>query len=74
MEESRFHWADYLIFALTLAISTGVGIYFGCTGKVLFYNYISKQIYTIPRDFKFASKPCKFSCPEKGLLIAVMHF
>ncbi len=33
MGESRFHWADYVIFTLILAVSMGVGIFFGCTGE-----------------------------------------
>ena len=28
----RFGWADYLVFAGMLAISLGIGIYYGCIG------------------------------------------
>jgi len=28
----RFGWADYLVFASMLAISLGIGIYYGCIG------------------------------------------
>ena len=27
--EPRFHWADYLVFAISLAVSSSVGIYYG---------------------------------------------
>ena len=28
----RFHWLDYVIFAAMLVISSGVGVYYACTG------------------------------------------
>ena len=27
-----FHWADFVVFIATLAISLGIGIYFACAG------------------------------------------
>ena len=30
---TRFGWADYLVFIAMLAISTGIGVFFGCTGS-----------------------------------------
>lgn len=29
----RFRWADYLVFAGMLAISLGIGLYYGCIGS-----------------------------------------
>lgn len=31
--DSRFHWADYLVFGLSLMLSTCIGLWFACTGK-----------------------------------------
>ena len=28
-----FHWADYVIFVMSLVVSAVIGIYYGCTGK-----------------------------------------
>ena len=33
MGDLHFHWADYVVFAASLGISAGVGIYFGTAGK-----------------------------------------
>lgn len=32
-EQSKFHWADYVIFVLTLVISACIGIYYAWTDK-----------------------------------------
>ena len=29
----QFHWLDYCVFALSLLISAGIGIFFACTGN-----------------------------------------
>ena len=31
-EADKFHWADYLVFSLSLAVSLAIGIFFACTG------------------------------------------
>ena len=33
MAATKFHWADYLVFSLSLAASLGIGIYFALAGK-----------------------------------------
>lgn len=47
-----FHWADYLVLALTLAISLVVGLYYGCFGSKqntdLEYLLANRQMKTIP--------------------------
>ena len=32
-EVARFHWADYLVFGISLIITIGIGIYHGCRGR-----------------------------------------
>lgn len=29
----EFHWADYLVFSISLALSLGIGVYFACFGS-----------------------------------------
>ena len=32
-EDLEFHWADYVVFAVSLAVSLGIGFFFACHGK-----------------------------------------
>ena len=32
-EEHEFHWADYVVFSLSLLLSLGIGFFFACYGK-----------------------------------------
>ena len=49
-ESIGFHWADYLIFSLTIAISLGVGLYTGLMGQTTTEDYLlgSKKLQMIP--------------------------
>ena len=49
-ESVGFHWADYLVFALTLIISLGVGLYTGTRGQKTTDEYLtgSKKLYMFP--------------------------
>ncbi|XP_052125157.1 sodium-coupled monocarboxylate transporter 1-like [Frankliniella occidentalis] len=50
--EPLFHWADYLVLALTLGISLLVGLYYGCFGSRqktdLEYLLANRQMKTVP--------------------------
>ena len=32
MEQNFFHWADYLVLFIMLALSAAIGFYYACTG------------------------------------------
>ena len=50
--QTLFHWADYLVLALTLAISLFIGLYYGCFGSKqktdLEYLLANRQMKTLP--------------------------
>lgn len=52
MEVKTFHWVDYLVFAISLSISTFIGLYYGCTGdkQATTFNYLlgNKSLKIIP--------------------------
>ncbi|CAD5112036.1 DgyrCDS1285 [Dimorphilus gyrociliatus] len=52
MEARTFHWVDYLVFAISLSISTCIGLYYGCIGdkQATTFNYLlgNKSLRIIP--------------------------
>lgn len=75
MEDARFHWADYLIFAFTLVVSTGVGIYFGCTGEIILLHKLYIPIirkHTKSRDNKMIILG-KLKCCAKIVKVPTMN-
>ena len=52
MERLTFHWADYVVFAITIVISLGIGLYFGVFGSrqktTSEYFMGNRKLYVIP--------------------------